>query len=141
MSGLQGVVERSAHINECVQEQVLVQFLQAGHTGFGVLCPIDLSRRRGRRACSSGKEQRKVSADADGKVLACSSVPSSSIHRIWTSILTSAQSCAHAGCLLTAIGQAASLHGPGMHKVKGIEEKCSIHTFGVEILVSRGSND
>ena len=86
MSGLQRVVERDAHINECIQEQVLVQFLQAGHTGFGMLCPIDLSRRRGRRACSSGKEQRKVSADADGKILACSSVPSSWIHHILTSI-------------------------------------------------------
>lgn len=40
-----------------------------------------------------------------------------------------------------AMGQAASLHGPGMHKLKGIKEQCSIHTFGVEILVSRGSDD
>ncbi len=71
---------RSAHVNECVQEQVLVQLLQARDTGFGVLCPIDLSRQRGRRARSGGKEQPKVSADADGKVLACSNVPSSLMH-------------------------------------------------------------
>ena len=71
MAGCSWMAERGAHIDQRVQEEVLVELLEAGHPSLALRWPADLGGRRGRRACSGGKQQGKVAADSRCELLAC----------------------------------------------------------------------